>query len=119
MVLALSAMAACAAGSGAAPKYLGYEGLAIGDDLVNFLVSMQGADSDADVNTYAECIAAKYALDNGFGFARLVRANVVQQGSVWRGDAVYSLSAALPAGSRTIDAEVVVQNCIQLGVSTV
>ena len=122
-VLGLSALAACGTGSGNdtyfAPDYLGLETRKLDDTLVNFQVSMTGARTKADVADYARCAAAQYALIRGFGFARHLRTNVVEEAGIWRGDAVYTISAALPRGLQTIDAEVTVQECAELGIPTV
>jgi hypothetical protein len=99
--------------------YLGIETLLLDGDLVNFRVAMTGARNDEDVAAYARCAAAQYALIRGFGFARLVRTTVSRQGDIWRGDAVYTVSAALPPGFRTIDAEVTVRDCGEQGIPTV
>jgi hypothetical protein len=101
------------------PVYQGIQTLLLDGDLVNFRVAMTGARDNADVAAYARCAAAQYALIRGFGFARLVRTSVSQQGDVWRGDAVYTVSAALPPGFRTIDAEVTVRDCGEQGIPTV
>ncbi len=101
------------------PSYKGIETLLLDGDLVNFRVAMTGARNDADVATYARCAAAQYALIRGFGFARLVRTTVDQNGETWTGDAVYTISAALPRGFRTIDAEVTVRDCGEQGIPTV
>lgn len=102
-----------------APSYGGIETILLDGDLVNFRVSMQGARDNADVAAYARCAAAQYALIRGFGFARHVRTNVDKRGSTWRGDAVYTISAALPKGIKTIDAEVTVRDCGEQGIPTV
>lgn len=114
----------CASGeqviSGAfSPSYGGIETLLLDGDLVNFRVEMTGARDNQDVADYAACAAAQYALIRGFGFARHVRTNVDNQGGTWRGDAVYTISAALPEGLRTIDAEVTVRDCGARGIPTV
>jgi hypothetical protein len=114
----------CASGeqvsSGAfSPSYGGIETLLLDGDLVNFRVEMTGARGNQDVADYAACAAAQYALIRGFGFARHVRTNVDNQGGTWRGDAVYTVSAALPKGLRTIDAEVTVRDCGARGIPTV
>ena len=114
----------CAGGeqvtSGAfSPSYGGIETLLLDGDLVNFRVEMTGARGNQDVADYAACAAAQYALIRGFGFARHVRTNVDNQGGTWRGDAVYTISAALPEGLRTIDAEVTVRDCGARGIPTV
>jgi len=102
-----------------APEYLSIETRLLDNDLVDFLVEMKGARSKADVADYAKCAAAQYALIRGFGFARHVRTKVQESDGIWRGDAVYTISAALPRGSLTLDAEVVVANCKDDGIPTV
>ncbi|TDT74939.1 hypothetical protein BDE40_1660 [Litoreibacter halocynthiae] len=102
-----------------APDYLGIETRRLDDDLVSFLVRMRGARTKADVADYGKCAAAQYALIRGFGFARHVRTNVQEEGGLWAGDAVYTISAALPDGLQTIDAEVAVAECAETGIPTV
>lgn len=102
-----------------APLYEGVETRLMDGDLVNFRVAMRGAESGDDVTRYAECAAAQYALIRDYGFARHLRTNVTEQGGLWRGDAVYTISAQLPRGLRTIDAEVVVSQCAENGIPTV
>ncbi len=101
------------------PDYLGIETTLLDGDLVQFHVAMTGARNKQDVSNYAECAAAQYALIRGFGFARHLRTNIAESGGIRRGDAVYTISAALPNGLRTIDAEVTVRNCGSLGIPTV
>jgi len=101
------------------PVYRGIETRLLDADLVNFRVYMQNAESNADVAAYAQCAAAQYALIRGYGFARHVRTNVEETGGVWLGDAVYTISADLPQGRSTIDAEVTVANCDETGIPTV
>ncbi len=122
-LMALS-VAACASTDAAepvpfTPEYSGVRTALLEGDLVNFLVEMKGARGASDVEDYAECAAAQYALIRGYGFARHVRTNVDNQGSLWRADAVYTISPALPRGLSTIDAEVTVQNCAENGIPTV
>lgn len=127
--IAALALSACAEGDGAGaaaardlpppPTYRGVETRLLEGDLVNFLVSAEGVESGAQVAAYAECAAAQYALIRGYGFARHVRTNVYEEGGIWRGDAVYTISPALPEGVRTIDAEVTVANCRETGIPTV
>ncbi len=122
--VATAALIGCAQDSGVSqgdfsPVYAGIETILLDGDLVNFRVAMQGAQSNADIDAYARCAAAQYALIRGFGFARHVRTNVAQTGSNWRGDAVYTISAALPPGLKTIDAEVTVRDCGEQGIPTV
>ena len=101
------------------PVYEGIETRLLDGDLVNFLVQMRGARVPEDVADYAECAAAQYALIRGYGFARHLRTNVEEEGGVWRADAVYTISPALPAGLKTIDAEVTVFNCAENGIPMV
>lgn len=95
------------------PVYQGVQTRLLEGDLVSFAVEMTGARDNDDVAAYAECAAAQYTLIRGYGFARHVRTNVDQEGGIWRADAVYTISPALPRGLRTIDAEVVAQNCAE------
>ena len=101
------------------PDYRGIETILLDGDLVDFRVAMKGARNNDDVSAYARCAAAQYALIRGFGFARHVRTNIAQSGGSWRGDAVYTISAALPNGLQTIDAEVTVRDCGAQGIPTV
>jgi hypothetical protein len=101
------------------PVYEGVETRLLDGELVNFHVSMRGARSNKDVDDYAECAAAQYALIRGYGFARHVRTNVYEEGGLWRADAVYTISPALPRGLRTIDAEVVALACAENGIPMV
>ncbi|KUF09122.1 hypothetical protein [Ponticoccus marisrubri] len=101
------------------PVYQGIDTRLLDGDLVNFIVEMRGARGPADVEDYAECAAAQYALIRGYGFARHLRTNVAQEGGLWRGDAVYTISAALPRGLKTIDAEVVALACAENGIPMV
>ena len=101
------------------PVYQGIETSLLEGDLVQFKVAMTGARNKQDVSNYARCAAAQYALIRGFGFARHLRTNIAEISGTWRGDAVYTISAALPNGLRTIDAEVTVRNCGSLGIPTV
>ena len=103
-------------------RELTYEGVGtqlLADDLVNFHVEMGGELVRDDLALYARCAAAQYALIRGYGFARHVRTTVYKEGGLWRGDAVYTISPALPGGLQTLDAEVVVADCAENGIPTV
>ena len=121
----LAALAACAPAPGGdeaavfAPEYLGVETRLLEDDLVQFLVSMKGARGPEDVAAYAECAAAQYALIRGYGFARHIRTETDKRNGVWYGDAAYVISATIPDGVRTIDAEITVRDCTDRGIPTV
>lgn len=101
------------------PDYRGVETQLLADDLVQFDVEMTNALTAADVEDYAECAAAGYTLIRGWGFARHLRTNVIEEAGVWKADAVYTISPALPRGIRTIDAEVVAAACAEKGIPTV
>ncbi len=101
------------------PTYQGVQTILMDGDLVDFRVAMKGARNRDDVSSYARCAAAQYALIRGYGFARHLRTNIAQSGGVWRGDAVYTISASLPLGLLNIDAEVTVRDCAQQGIPTV
>lgn len=121
----LGGLAGCVAGETAredrafTPSYNGIETRLLEGDLVSFLVEMTGARDNQDVANYAKCAAAQYAVIRGYGFARHLRTNVNEEGGIWRGDAVYTISNALPDGLKTIDAEVVVADCKETGIPTV
>ncbi|WP_324755269.1 hypothetical protein [Roseovarius sp. Pro17] len=102
-----------------APEYQGIKTDLLDGDLVNFHVAMRGARGSDDVARYAECAAAQYALIRGYGFARHVRTNIADEGGIWRADAVYTISPALPRGLKTIDAEVVAADCAENGIPMV
>ncbi|WP_420005848.1 hypothetical protein [Arenibacterium sp. LLYu02] len=115
-------LAACEPGSEvsrAAPEYLGVGTSLLEGDLVQFHLTMDRVSREKDLNDYAQCAAAQYALIRGYGFARHVRTKMKQEGGIWEADAVYTISPALPRGLRTIDAEVVVANCEANGIPTV
>jgi len=101
------------------PDYQGVETSLLEGDLVQFDVTMTGARDGKDVDAYAQCAAAQYALIRGYGFARHLRTNTDEKGGVWTADAVYTISSSLPRGLRTIDAEVVVANCAENKIPTV
>lgn len=123
LALAAVALGACEPGVPVAsdfiPEYKGVDTALLDGDLVQFNVAMTNALSGQDVEDYAECAAAQYTLIRGYGFARHVRTNVSQEGGIWRGDAVYTISPSLPRGIKTIDAEVVAANCAERGIPTV
>jgi hypothetical protein len=100
-------------------RYEGVETRLLDDDLVNFRVQLRGDAARDEVDAYARCAAAQYALIRGFGFARHVRTNLREQGGVWIADAVYTISPALPRGVQTLDAEVVAAACAEQGIPTV
>jgi hypothetical protein len=120
---ATAALGACTPGGEVSeeprqPVYEGIQTVLLDDDLVSFSVALRDGDG-ADVEAYGRCAAAQYALDRGYGFARQVRTIVKKDGATLVGDAVYLISASLPEGLRTIDAEVAVTECEELGIPTV
>jgi hypothetical protein len=121
-IIAFAALAACgttASDPTGAIRYDGIETRLLDGDLVNFHVKVANATAAQDVTDYAECAAAQYALIRGYGFARNVRTLVDEEGGIWAGDAVYTISSALPRGLRTIDAEVTVAECARRSIPTV
>ena len=101
------------------PVYLGYETILLDGDLVNIRADAAVAGGAEAARAYSECLAAGYALGRGFGFARHVSTALSEEGGVWRADAVYTISPAIPAGLRTIDAETKVAACAENGIPTV
>jgi hypothetical protein len=119
LLLAACATAPGSGGARSAPVYDGVETSLLEGDLVQFHVSMRDVRDAGDLDKYAECAAAQYALIRGYGFARHVRTTMKQAGGSRTADAVYLISPALPRGLRTIDAEVVVADCAANGIPTV
>lgn len=119
LLLAACAMAPGSGGARLTPSYDGVQTSLLEGDLVQFHVSMRDVQDDAQLDKYAECAAAQYALIRGYGFARHVRTTMKQAGGSRTADAVYLISPALPRGLRTIDAEVVVADCAANGIPTV
>lgn len=101
------------------PNYKGVETRLLDGDLVNFQVTMSDPRGPEDLDAYAECAAAQYALIRGYGFARHLRTTTEQKDGLWRADAVYTISPALPRGLKTIDAEVTVSACDENKIPTV
>lgn len=122
LMAGLSACSPAAPGKGAAPatkpEYLPGDVLLMGGDLVQARVAMKGGRGPEDVQDYARCWVAGYAIQHGAGFVRQVRTIRDKEGGVWRADAVYSVTSALPAGQQTIDADVTVQDCRDRGIPT-
>jgi hypothetical protein len=118
-LLPFMALAACETAPTGAIRYDGIETRLLDGDLANFKVRMINATNNDDVADYAKCAAAQYALIRGFEFARNVRTLVDEEAGIWTGDAVYTISPALPRGSRTIDAEVTVAECARRAIPTV
>ena len=123
MIMLPFALAACEPAVPSAedfiPEYKGVETVLLDGDLVQFNVAMTKALGPDDVADYAECAAAQYTVIRGYGFARHVRTNVAEEGGIFRGDAVYTISPSLPRGLKTIDAEVVLAECNERGIPTV
>jgi len=119
LMLAACAMEPSSTGARPTPVYEGVETSLLEGDLVQFHVSMRDVRDTGDLDKYAECAAAQYALIRGYGFARHVRTTMKQAGGSRTADAVYLISPALPRGLRTIDAEVVVADCAANGIPTV
>ncbi len=127
ILLALAAgLSGCAeAGPAPAPQihapgqFQGVQVWRLDNDLIDFLVAMKGPGAKEGVADYARCAAAGYTVARGYGFARHVRTKVYEEGGVWRADAVYTISPALPKGIRTIDAQVTVADCLERGIPTV
>ncbi len=101
------------------PRYLGVRTVLLQSDMVNVFVTMTGAKMNSDVEAYGRCAAAQYALIRGWGFARHIRTTVETKNNTWHGDGVYLISASLPPGLMTIDAEVAVRDCAEQGIPTI
>ncbi|WP_339107707.1 hypothetical protein [Thioclava sp. GXIMD4216] len=118
----LVGLSACASAKGTYRDvtYQPVETRLLQDDLVEFRASVGGKGATAEAATdFAACAAAQYSLIRGFGFARHIRTTLDDKDGLWRADAVYTISPALPRGLRTIDAEVTVSDCADRGIPTV
>jgi hypothetical protein len=102
-----------------AEEYLGVDTRLLDEDLVNLHVTLAGQATPEEMQAYADCAAAQYALIRGYGFARHVRTNLGEEGGNSTADAVYTISPGLPRGFATLDAEVVVADCAARGIPTV
>lgn len=102
-----------------AEEYLGVDTRLLDDDLVNLHVALAGTAEAGELQAYADCAAAQYALIRGYGFARHVRTNLGEEGGNSTADAVYTISPGLPRGFAMLDAEVVVADCAARGIPTV
>jgi len=117
----------CVAGQGARDtldpptrtQYLGVDTRLLEGDLVSFVVQVAGEGGQTSAIAYARCAAAQYALIRGYSFARHVRTSSGMRGGIWEADGVYTISPKLPRGTRTIDAEVVVDDCKAQDIPTV
>lgn len=98
------------------PVYVGAEAEALDAELVRITAEMLGARRAEDVADYALCALAGYADARGHGFARHLRTTVEETGGLWRADAVYTISPAIPAGARTIDVEAQMSACEETGI---
>ena len=101
------------------PDYRGTQAVALAPDIVQIEAEMTNAITAEDVKDYTDCAVAEYAVANGFGFARHLRANVSAQGSVWTGKVAYLLSAATPEGLAVIDAAQTADGCRKRGIPLV
>ncbi len=123
--ISVSALAACASAApevsqaAFSPDYRGIETRLLDGDLVNFKVAMAASRTPMDVDSYARCAAAQYTLIRGYGFLRHVRTTTDLADGLITADAIYTISPALPRGSKTIDAEVTVADCGRSGIPTV
>ncbi len=121
-LMGMLAMAGCGGGAGPervpVPVYLGHETILLDGDLVNIRADAAVAGGARAARDHADCLAAGYALTRGYAFARHVSTALSEEGGVWRADAVYTISPAIPAGLRTIDAETKVAACAENGIPT-
>jgi hypothetical protein len=96
-----------------------FEDEPIEDGLVRVRVDVKNAKQDAAVLSFANCTAARYAIDRGFAFARHIMSTLDYKFDLKSAEAVYLLSATLPPGSKKLDVEVVAINCAENGIPMV
>lgn len=96
----------------APPEYLGAEVITLDEGMVNIQARLRGGAGRKAVTDYADCAVSQFAREKGYGFARQVRTLVSEdEKDVWRADAVYLLSRALPEGRLILDSEAVLASC--------
>jgi hypothetical protein len=100
------------------PVFLGHETVLLDGDLVSIRADSAVAGGSRAARDFADCLIAGYALSRGYAFARHVSTTLSEQGGVWRANAVYTISPAIPAGQRTIDAGAKVAACGENGIPT-
>jgi len=88
-------------------------------DLVQFKVQMANSTDPQAVQDFARCAAAQYTPIRGFGFVRHVRTTVDRSTDTWIAVAVYTISADMPRGFKTIDAEAVAADCVEKNIPMV
>jgi len=108
-----------AARSAGSPEYLGVETRLLDTDLVQFLLTARGDAGPAAMAAYGRCAAAQYAVIRGMGYARHIRTTTRADGGILRGDAVYTLSAARPAGESVVEAAAELAECRAQGIPAV
>ncbi len=115
------------------PVYEGVTALLLDPGLVRLTVKVRDGNGPPDVEAYARCAVAQYALDEDLAFARQVRTIVTKgdgtkgegqqtgqkAGQDWVGDAVFLVAATRPEGLQVIDAKATVEDCARLGIPTV
>ena len=91
----------------------------IEDGMVRIRVDVRHAKQDAAVFYFANCAAARYAINGGFSFLLHVISTLDYKQDLKSAEAVYLISATLPPGSKKLDAEVVAINCAENGIPMV
>lgn len=104
------------------PAYLGSEVTLMGGDLVQIKAGLKPSardkGGDAEVQAYARCQMADFAVAHKAGYLRQIRTLRDKEGGVWRADAVYSVTSDKPAGQNTIDAAEAVRDCEKSAIPT-
>lgn len=114
--LALGAMLASGCAT-AAPEPAGVtllETRFLAENILQVVVEMQGAPSEAVVRTATDCAAAEAAKLQNLDFARHVRTAMREEGGVRRADAVYTVSKDVPRGNFVLDVAVQAEACREL-----
>ena len=83
------------------------------------IAKIRGAGGPESFGAHADRGAARYAPIGSYGYARHIRTNLAEDSGLRRADAVYTVSPALPDGSRTIDAAAAAAACAEDGIPTI
>jgi len=84
--------------------------------MVRIRVDVRNAKQDAAVLYFANCAAARFAINGGFAFVRNIASTIDYKSNLKSAEADYLISSDLKPGSQKLDAEVVAINCAENGI---
>ena len=116
MLMTMTLIAGCAeADPAAGPAPVPPTASFLTDDLLQVTLEFAPETEAEVVRGLADCAAVEAVLLRGAGFARHVRTTMTEEAGISRADAIYTVSATLPRGEFSIDAEAVATSCREQG----